>query len=101
MRAMNVEKTIKLNTGASIPAVGLGTWLLSGDATEIVLEALDIGYRHIDTASMYGNEREIGRALKKTSVPRQEIFLTTKVWPTDQGYERTLAAIEESLTRLE
>ena len=68
--------------GARIPALGFGTWQLSGDVARSMVEtALEIGYRHIDTAQMYGNEAEVGDAIRESGVPRDEIFLTTKVWP--------------------
>lgn len=68
--------------GAVIPALGLGTWELTGRTAEgAVSEALELGYRHLDTARMYGNETEIGRAIEASGLPREEIFLTTKVWP--------------------
>jgi len=93
--------TIELNTGDEVPVIGLGTWNLEGQAEAAVLEALKTGYRHIDTAKIYGTEKEIGRSLKKTSVAREEIFVTTKVWNSDQGYDRTLGAIEDSLSKLD
>ena len=80
-----------------MPILGLGTWDLRGkEASQAVLWALEIGYRHIDTASMYGNEKTIGEALKESKIPRDEIFITTKVWTSDQGYENTLAAFNRS-----
>ena len=80
-----------------MPILGLGTWDLRGkEASQAVLWALEIGYRHIDTASMYGNEKTIGEALKESKIPRDEIFITTKVWTSDQGYENTLVAFDKS-----
>ncbi len=93
--------TIELNTGAEVPVIGLGTWDMEGEAEASVLEALQAGYRHLDTAKIYGTEKEIGRALRKSDVPREEIFVTTKVWNTDQGEEGTLAAIDASLSKLD
>lgn len=85
--------------GAKIPAIGLGTWDLRGDAAvAAVKRALDVGYRHIDTAAMYGNEEQVGAAIRAHSTPREDIFVTTKVWPSDLG--RLVAAAEESLKRL-
>jgi diketogulonate reductase-like aldo/keto reductase len=98
---LKIDSKIKLNNGIEIPIFGLGTWGLSGkDAYQVVLWALDIGYRLIDTAMIYGNEREIGNALKNTNLSREQIFITTKVWNSDQGYDNTLKAFEKSLKRL-
>ena len=84
-----------------MPILGLGTWPLKGKAVyNAVLWALEIGYRLIDSASFYGNEKEIGDALKDTKVPRDEIFITTKVWNNEQGFENTLKAFERSLGNL-
>lgn len=93
--------TIELNTGANVPMIGLGTWNLEGQAESAVQVALEAGYRHIDTAKMYNTEKEIGRALRKSTIPREEIFITTKLLPSDQGYDRTITAIEDSLGRLD
>src|SRR3712207_6596357 len=82
--------------GTRVPRVGFGTWQLSGDdAVAGVRDALEIGYRHIDTARMYGNEREVGRAIAESGVPREEIFLVTKIWPDDFAPARLRAAAEE------
>jgi diketogulonate reductase-like aldo/keto reductase len=68
--------------GAAIPALGFGTWELRGDTARRMVEtALEIGYRHVDTAQMYGNEAEVGAALRGSGLPRGELFVTTKVWP--------------------
>ncbi len=81
---MDIKTTIKLNNGTKIPALGLGVWQIPGKVCEeAVLAALAAGYRHIDTASIYENEENVGNALKKTSVPREEIFVTTKLWNDD------------------
>jgi len=93
--------TVELNTGVQVPIVGLGTWNLEGSAEAATLAALGAGYRHIDTAKIYGTEKEIGRALKKSDVPREDIFITTKLWTSDQGYDRTMTAIEDSLSKLD
>ena len=70
--------------GANIPAIGFGTWTLKGEQSSSLVEhALGVGYRHIDTAAMYDNEEAVGKGLKASSVPRNEIFLTTKIWPTE------------------
>lgn len=94
-------KTVKLNNNLEIPILGLGTWLSSPeDAYNAVLTALKNGYRHIDTAMIYGNEKAVGRAIKDSLVNREEIFVTTKLWNSDQGYEETLAAFDISLKKL-
>lgn len=87
--------------GAAIPALGLGTWTLKGEpCATIVTEALKQGYRHVDTAIMYGNEAEVGRGLAQSGVPRGDVFLTTKVWYTDIGAGDLERAAEGSLKRL-
>ena len=87
--------------GAAIPAIGLGTWPLKHETCEIaVATALSIGYRHIDTASMYGNEAEVGRGLKSSNIPREQIFLTTKVWRDDIADGALQRAAEKSLKAL-
>ncbi|MEM7025724.1 MAG: aldo/keto reductase [Pseudomonadota bacterium] len=84
-----------------IPALGLGTFGLNGAVAErIVRHALDLGYRHVDTAQMYGNEAEVGAGIKSASVPRGEIWLTTKIWPDKFSADALLAAAEESVRRL-
>ncbi len=92
--------SVKAN-GAVIPAIGLGTWDLRGTTCETcITTALDAGYRHIDTAAMYDNEREVGRAVRASSVLREEIFLTTKVWHDCAGDGPLQRSVEESLVRL-
>ncbi|MBI2285747.1 aldo/keto reductase [Candidatus Saccharibacteria bacterium] len=84
-----------------MPGFGFGTWNLTGnECVEVTGEALRVGYRLIDTAKIYGNEVEVGEAIRKSSVPREEIFVTTKLWPNDFGYEDALRAFDESLERL-
>jgi len=84
-----------------MPLFGLGTYSLRGEAgVQAVLWALELGYRLIDTASFYDNEPEIGKAIKSCAVPREELFITTKVWFTEQGYANTLKAFNRSLNRL-
>ena len=69
--------------GFALPLVGLGTWMLRGrECARLVQQAIRLGYRHIDTAQMYDNEREVGEGVRASSVPRAEVFLTTKIWPT-------------------
>lgn len=94
-------KKIKLLSGEFIPEIGYGTYLEKGvDCYNGVLEALKAGYRHIDTAAFYGNEEEVGKAIRDSNVPREEIFVTTKVRNTDRGYEKAKKSLEESLERL-
>ena len=90
-----------LNDGNSIPQVGLGVWQTPPEDTErAVATALDAGYRHIDTAAAYENEREVGRAIADSDVAREDVFLVTKLWNADQGYDSTLAAFDASVARL-
>ncbi|WP_308216634.1 aldo/keto reductase [Pseudalkalibacillus decolorationis] len=92
---------VTLNNGLKMPQLGFGVWQVEEeDAISVVKKALEVGYRSIDTAAIYGNERGVGEALKQSSVPRDELFITTKVWNTDQGYENTLKAFDESLEKL-
>ena len=92
---------VTLNDGNRIPSVGLGVWQTPREATEpAVAAALNAGYRHIDTAAAYGNEREVGRAIKESGVPRDEVFIVTKLANSDQGYVNTMAAFEQSAQRL-
>ncbi|BDY30939.1 MULTISPECIES: aldo/keto reductase [Mycolicibacterium] len=92
---------VTLNDGNSIPQVGLGVWQTPPEDTErAVVAALQTGYRHIDTAAAYQNETETGRALAASGVPRDEVFLVTKLWNSDQGYDATLAAFDASIARL-
>ncbi len=87
--------------GARIPGLGMGTWTLTGDgAVDLIAHGLNIGYRHIDTAARYGNEAEVGAAIRTSGVPRGEIFLTTKVWPTDLEPKAFAASVEKSLALL-
>jgi diketogulonate reductase-like aldo/keto reductase len=87
--------------GAEIPALGFGTWPLKGEeGIAAIAVALDAGYRHIDTAAMYANEREVGEAIRNNVVPRDDIFLTTKVWYTDLAHDALIASAEASLEKL-
>lgn len=99
---MDTGTKVTLNNGIEMPLLGLGTYMMRrGKETEdAVLWALEAGYRLIDTATLYENERSVGRALKRSGVSREEIFLTTKLWNSDHGYKRTPAAFHESLGRL-
>jgi diketogulonate reductase-like aldo/keto reductase len=88
--------------GANIPAIGLGTWTLKdAAATRLVASAVRSGYRHVDTAAMYANEEAVGAGLRASGVPRDEIFLTTKVWPSDIGGGDLQRSVEASLKRLQ
>ncbi|MBN3453597.1 aldo/keto reductase [Mycobacterium sp. DSM 3803] len=101
MAAPSVNPRVTLNDGNSIPQVGLGVWQTPPEDTErAVVAALQTGYRHIDTAAAYQNETETGRALAASGVPRDEVFLVTKLWNSDQGYDATLAAFDASIARL-
>ena len=93
---------LALHDGAEIPQIGFGTFQIpQAETTEAVLRALEAGYRHIDTASVYGNEAEVGHALRASGLDRSEIFLTTKCWNSDQGHEESRRAFAASLERLE
>jgi diketogulonate reductase-like aldo/keto reductase len=93
---------IKLNNGQLIPQVGLGVYKVAGESAEpLIIEAFEAGYRRIDTAAFYGNEPEVGAAVRNSGLAREEIFVTTKIWKDDHGYDRALAAIDESLDRLD
>lgn len=92
---------VTLNNGLKMPQLGFGVWQVEdGEATKAVAKAIETGYRSIDTAMIYQNENGVGTALKQSAVPREELFITTKVWNTDHGYENTIRAYEESLERL-
>ncbi len=102
-----MDKTITskatLNNGVGMPYFGLGVFRAAqGSETQnAILCALEAGYRHIDTAKIYGNEKDVGLAIRRSTVPREEIFVTTKVWNTDHGYEKTIKACHDSLDRLQ
>lgn len=88
--------------GVDVPALGLGTWKLKGArAREVVEEALAMGYRHLDTAQMYGNEAEVGDAIRRADVDRDEVFLTTKIWRSNLSYEKVHSSVAESLEKLD
>ena len=94
-------KNITFNDGNSIPQLGYGVWQIEDNgAADAVGTALKTGYRHVDTASIYGNEVGVGRGIAASPVPREDIFLTTKLWNSDQGYEKAIAALDASLERL-
>jgi 2,5-diketo-D-gluconate reductase A len=88
---------VEMNDGRSIPVIGFGVWQVPDDVVvDATLKALEVGYRHIDTACVYENERGVGEALRRSGLNRDDIFVTTKVWNTDQGYDQTLRAFDTS-----
>jgi diketogulonate reductase-like aldo/keto reductase len=97
-----LQSTVKLNNGITMPLLGLGVYLMRpGKVTyEAVKTALEIGYRLVDTASIYRNEEDVGRAVRDSNIPREEVFITTKLWNDDHGYDRALRAFDASLKRL-
>ncbi len=99
MAHSTAERSVRLPSGAAMPMLGLGTWQLRGEqGYATVRHALDTGYRHIDTAKVYRNEAEVGRAVKDSGVPREQVFITTKLPPDDAGRERqTIAASLDAL----
>lgn len=97
------KKVRRLSNGIEIPIIGFGTYKLQNEDDEaynIVKEAIKAGYRNIDTASFYNNEEGVGRAISESDIPREELFITTKVWIDDDGYENTLKAFDKSLEKL-
>lgn len=94
---------ITLNNGIKMPAVGFGVFQIEDkeECVRVVLDAIESGYRLIDTAQSYGNEEAVGEAIKKTSLPREELFITTKVWISNYGYENTKKSVEESLRKMQ
>ncbi|MGA9590086.1 MAG: aldo/keto reductase [Salegentibacter sp.] len=102
MKITDISGTAKLHNGTEMPYLGLGVYKTK-DGAEVkaaINFALEAGYRHIDTASFYKNEEGVGEAVKTSAIPREEIFVTTKVWNDDQGYEETFKAFEVSLQKL-
>lgn len=98
---MNEEVYVSLNDKMKMPMLGFGVWKIGNEeAPQIIDCALDCGYRSIDTASIYGNEEGVGKGVAQSKVKREEIFLTTKVWNQDQGYDASLRAMDQSLTKL-
>lgn len=95
-------KSYTLNNGVSIPVLGFGTWKAENGevAYQAVLEALKTGYHHIDTAAIYKNEESVGRAIRDSGIPRQEIFVTTKLWNINHSYDEARQAFEESMEKL-
>jgi methylglyoxal/glyoxal reductase len=97
-----IDSKIRLNNGVEIPCFGLGVFRAGsgGETRDAVLRALELGYRHVDTAAVYRNERDVGEAIRQSGIPRQDIFVTTKVWNHDHGYNRAVRALDDSLERL-
>jgi 2,5-diketo-D-gluconate reductase A len=98
---MTTVPTIQLNDGHRIPQLGFGVFRVDpNEAERIVTDALEVGYRHIDTAAIYGNEAGVGRAIEKSGIDRDELFITTKLWNSDQGTQSAVDAMELSLEKL-
>ena len=99
---MNIQSTKTLANGIEMPRVGLGVYKMTDrdETLQAITTALEVGYRAIDTAALYYNEEEVGEAIRHSAVPREDIFVTTKVWNSDQGYDNTLRAFETSLKKL-
>jgi len=99
---MKIYDKAELNNGTKIPYLGFGTYNLLPDETakRAVMDAFEAGYRHIDTASVYGTEKGVGEAINSMGIPRNELFITTKVWNDEQGYDSTFKAFDRSLNRL-
>lgn len=102
MVAKHVSDVTTLNNGVEMPWFGLGVWKTKdGDEVETAIQyALQAGYRHIDTAALYGNEVGVGKAIAKAGIDRADLFVTSKVWNSNQGYDSTLSAFEESMDKL-
>ena len=93
---------VKLENGVEVPQLGFGVFQIPPEETkDIVLKAIDVGYRHFDTAQAYFNEEEVGQAIVESGIPRDEFFITTKVWHSDHGYDETKKACEVSLKKLQ
>ncbi|KPL20872.1 MAG: glyoxal reductase [Bacteroides sp. SM1_62] len=100
---MDIKTTVTLNNGVKIPILGLGVYQSppGGITRQAILDSFEAGYRHVDTARIYGNEVDVGRAVAESGLPREEIFVTTKLWNADQGYESALDACEISLGKMD
>src|SRR4051794_627124 len=99
----SIDQTTKLalNNGVEMPPIGLGVFQTPPDETrDAVTAALATGYRHIDTAAAYGNEREVGQAVRSSGLAREEVFLETKIWISDYGYQETLHGFQKSAAKL-
>jgi diketogulonate reductase-like aldo/keto reductase len=102
MKITDINGTVKLRNGVQMPYFGLGVFKINDEAEviRVIRDALEIGYRHFDTASLYGNERGVGRAIKSSGILRKQTFVTSKVWNSDQGYDSTLRAFDTSIKLL-
>lgn len=100
---MNIRSTLTMNNGIKIPMLGLGLYLShTGElARKALSSALDVGYRHFDTAKFYGNEKDVGQSVRESDIPRDDLFVTTKLWNDDHGYDSTLRAIDLSLEKMQ
>ena len=100
---LTLQSTRTLNNGVEIPILGFGTYRAKrgGETVKAVKHALEVGYRHIDTAAIYGNEEDVGQAIRESGVPREDIFVTSKLWNTDHGADRAAQAFETSLKKLQ
>lgn len=95
------QLTIQLSDGQRIPQMGLGVWQTSDDEARVAVRvALEEGYRHVDTASIYGNEKGVGEGLRDAGIPREQVFLTTKIWNDAHGFESATSALDASLERM-
>jgi 2,5-diketo-D-gluconate reductase A len=101
MREGTLVQTVTLNNGVQMPVLGFGVFQIPAEETErVVTDALAVGYRSLDTAAAYGNEQAVGHAIKSSGIPREELFVTTKLWVSDAGEETTKRAFDRSLPRL-
>ncbi|MES2964383.1 MAG: aldo/keto reductase [Bdellovibrionota bacterium] len=102
MAKLDSKSRIKMNDGRSIPILGLGVYQSRPGKTTVdaVRAALELGYRHVDTASMYGNEADVGRAVRECGIPRKDVFVTTKLWNDDHGYDEAMRAFDSSVIEL-
>jgi len=102
MRELTIDTKVELNNGVKMPIFGLGLYQTrkGKETQDAVYYALEAGYRLIDTAAMYGNEEDVGEAVRKSGLPREKIFITTKLWNPDHGYDKALSAFEESRKKL-
>ncbi len=97
-----LNRTITLSNGYKIPSIGFGTWKAPDDETTVaaVKKAIECGYTHIDGAAIYRNEKSVGRGIAESGIPREELFVTSKLWGTERGYDKTIAAFEKTLSDL-
>lgn len=98
----SLTSPLVLANGVEIPGLGYGTYQTPPEDTyKVVSEALSIGYRHIDTAALYGNESGVGKAVKDSGLKREEVFITSKLWNTERGYDKAIASFNKTLENLE